>query len=661
MQPCSRRRFLRLTGLTATAALVGCQTDPLAIDRDTGWDTATGDGPWHSPDDRPGNGGRPGETGSPAGSETGNTGVVDDRVFADTGPELERRVPGSLVTAEGTEHTEIALHVVSGELPADMAGHVFIACAIPYGDGSPIFTGDGLITRVDMGGGSASLTTRVMKTPSYYADAATVGTSWAFDNTGMARTSLTLGARNFANTAFAVMGDRLLVTSDAGRPFELDTQTNEIATPVGWMHEWVDALPDWLDFLMTWPFPVVMTTAHPGVDPQTGELFSVNYGMSLFGEDSFLDVVVWDGEGGMSKWQIYHGGSPVTVEQSVHQIAVTRSYVIVVESAFLVETSEVLGFSAQEMPSVDTVMYIVPRSAMVAGVSVVEAKRVLLPRETIHFFADFEDDGDYVTVHLAHTCAVDAAEFLEAGDKREDGGAMRNDLIGMALTPTDLGAMARYVIDGRTGGVASSDLVYDEAFWGGPGLVAHRDFAPLRYTSLYFGNIGFHEELLVERMVDQYASYPYRNTPLGDLPIADGRPSSLCRYDTDALAVVDTYAFPDGRVGLSPTFVPRQGGTDDTDGYILMPVISDDTESDNSSGDELWVFDAADLAAGPLARLGHPDLDLPFTLHTAYMPSIGARTATYGVDVVADLDPVVSKMDADIQQLFRDHVYPHFS
>ena len=75
---------------------------------------------------------------------------------------------------------------------------------------TPLYNGDGLVYRFSFDKGNASLTTRVVKPPCYYADQATADTvngdrykGLEFQNLGIARTSLNkLGIRNQVNTAF---------------------------------------------------------------------------------------------------------------------------------------------------------------------------------------------------------------------------------------------------------------------------------------------------------------------------------------------------------------------------------------------------------------------------------------------------------------------------
>ena len=156
-----------------------------------------------------------------------------------------------------------------------------------------------------------------------------------------------------------------------------------------------------------------------------------------------------------------------------------------------------------------------------------------------------------------------------------------------------------------------------------------------------------------------YADYPYRKVPLSGLP-SETIPGTLYRVYQPTLEIVDTYVFPPGRLPISPQFVPREDSASDTDGYIVVWVCSDDASTEGSTGDELWIFDAANLNQGPLTRLAHPDLNIPFTLHTAWMPDIQPRTADYAVSIRDDIGDAVNRQSASIRAMFETQVYPHF-
>jgi Retinal pigment epithelial membrane protein len=194
-------------------------------------------------------------------------------------------------------------------LPEGLHGHIFIISAagsvdsqslfednivFPSSDGStPFYNGDGIVYRIDLDNleQGISLTTRLLKTPCYYADIATTKClpDFKFQNFGIMRMSKKLGIRNQLNTGFLPMkyseeeGERLLVTWDMGRPYEIDTKTLEIVTPVGFNEEWraMNYLLSRLPFQPNFCFKLVHSSAHPCFDPKSRQMFTVNCGWSV--------------------------------------------------------------------------------------------------------------------------------------------------------------------------------------------------------------------------------------------------------------------------------------------------------------------------------------------------------------------------------------------
>ena len=204
---------------------------------------------------------------------------------------------------------DIFLNVISGEIPTDLSGFVFINSGagsvnsnglpfpqnMPDGSpnqeyGAPVINGDGYMFRFDLSeSGKIHLKTSIFCTPCYYADKATSPIAnpkdnrfWhlGFKNYGIARISPKLGTRNQLNTAitpFRLPNDkgnlRLLATFDAGRPFEFDPKNLQLITPIGKNEFWQGGMPPF----MKQPIAMVLTTAHPVFDPKTQEVFSVNF------------------------------------------------------------------------------------------------------------------------------------------------------------------------------------------------------------------------------------------------------------------------------------------------------------------------------------------------------------------------------------------------
>ncbi|NJK62253.1 MAG: hypothetical protein HC921_05805 [Synechococcaceae cyanobacterium SM2_3_1] len=200
------------------------------------------------------------------------------------------------------------------ELPSDLRGSVYMVgpagsidsplapessdpyLVDPTREGTiMLYNGDGMIYRLDFDQPQQGvvLTTRLATPPDYIADAVTHTCpqyqDLKFESIGITRIG-SLGLRNQLNTAFLPMKfahedrTRLLLTWDMGRPYEIDPVTLELATPMGWNHEWetVTELVN-LPFEPKQPFQAIQTCAHPYFDPhqENGLVLTTNVGRSL--------------------------------------------------------------------------------------------------------------------------------------------------------------------------------------------------------------------------------------------------------------------------------------------------------------------------------------------------------------------------------------------
>ncbi len=208
------------------------------------------------------------------------------------------------------EEVELTLQVKEGALPSEIFGVIYFTsmCGslnsgglpIPErhpGDtyrnpefGTPQLAGDGMMFKLDFNtSGQANIKTLINKPPCYYADLATSRhnspsieskfSRYGFKSAGMTRASLQLGFRNELSVAvvpFQFQEDkhpRMMVTFDAGRPWEFNTQSLELITPIAQYDEWIKGTPPGLKF----PFYLIQTSAHPSFDPVTKDFFTVNY------------------------------------------------------------------------------------------------------------------------------------------------------------------------------------------------------------------------------------------------------------------------------------------------------------------------------------------------------------------------------------------------
>lgn len=639
------------------------------------------------------------------------------------------KVPSSVLRASRVEVQDASFEVVSGSIPKDLHGHLFIvgpvgtvaSGGLPYPNPTTVMNGDGMIVRVDFAEGAATFTTRIVETWDQRADAITNADDkfklLRFQPAGIARLGL-LGARDFANTAFQPFagGDqptRMLVTYDAGRPWEIDPLTLEAITPLGARNEWV---PSAVNIL---PFPLILSPAHPAYDPKTSELFTINYvrsfasilgigesaalgflpqpiqdevhalvsdfadpaaardaarsvrheplGQAILGHVESLfepaqDVdpqnscraLQWTGEGALVATSLMlPSGEPVVIKQSIHQIALTKNHLILLDTGFKLGIAQLfndpiagdLRFDAflrelLDKPQMDqTILYVVRRDALGLGTPAI-AQQVIIPVEADHFLADYDDHDGTITVHVAHAPATDLAEWWRPYDKqfytKEEGSYAAGFL---AVGAMDVGRLGRYEIDAATGTVTDSKVISDDEKLWAISLYAGRhlctlDPLPERIESLYWGTEGFYPDLLTDWVFDHYKNYAYRETPLSQIRDmgTSGRPSCIVRLDTKTMTLADTRVLPLGHLNSSLQFVPRPGCNGADEGWLFCTIFTNERV-------ELWILDAKDLNAEPTILVSK-DLTVGFTLHASWVDGpLLPRTATYAVSPNVDLAP----------------------
>ena len=615
-----------------------------------------------------------------------------------------REMPTSMLSSGGedlmTTGRTLELRVLGGQLPADIFGHVFIAGSIAT-PGRPAFSGEGVLYRADIEPGRVRLKQAVMRPPCFHADHALQdehhGGMLGFHDLGLTRLSPLLGVRTVLSNSPIALRDRMIVTTDAGRPWEFDPVTLELVTPIGKVDEWIGAIP------APWVFPLHLTSAHPAEDHRTGELFTANFANPGAGSSGFAHLIRWSKAGPLEHFQLIdEAGEPVVIEQCIHQIALTKNHVILQDSAFVVEmrqmaydaaelllpglpVRELFGGTQMRAQRPSTVLYLVPRSSLrprsgglAEAPTPVRAIRVEIPGESVHFLAQYDDD-DELELIIPHTPTLDVSEWVHEGETMLDGSHASQDIAGMQI-PCALtqGTLAVHTIDPRTGQRLASRTLCNDETWG----LALETHAPgpqeRKLEVVYFNTSGFAPELVPQRVLKTYND----RVDAALLPNRTGRPPRLLAFEI-ATGELTSYVCPRGWSMLSPCFVPRRGGDGPRDGYLVCLAHSGDSvpRPHDTSGEELWIFDAADIAAGPLCRLGHPELDFAFTVHSTWVPELRPSPRDYQVSIAADLDldyltrrsfgqlafwdlfsaAIHTAMQHDaVHQLLDEDVLPHF-
>ncbi|NEO84087.1 MAG: carotenoid oxygenase family protein [Spirulina sp. SIO3F2] len=550
-----------------------------------------------------------------------------------------------------------------------------IASKIKTGDS--LLNGDGMIYRLDFHvNNEAFLKTRLVKTPDYYADIATQidpdfnrykSFLYEFRSQGISRFSISLGLRSQLNTAFLAMkfgnddSDRMLVTYDTSRPYEIDLETLDTINPVGRNSEWKGEL-DSIDLFSKQPFRSILSTAHLAFDYSgKGEMFTVNYGRSLvnlmstiplvdslikiplsirfiltvslfitFGIiyrfssssifqsillimtlitiyginiksflsadkklDDFTYLLSWDGVNKLRRWQLLIQEKskvikPVSIRQTIHQIGVTKDYVILMDTAFVAGVTQLINQLSGWLRSIlgknaspESIIYIVQRADLKDDCTNVIAKKVSIPLEAAHFLVDYENPNQTITLHVSHLCGMQVAEWIR---RKEVSGFSKNTipdyLAGMQHNITDIGRLGRYEIDAKTGIITASKVITDNnCTWAADlytYLERYDDGTPIgKISNLYWGSFGLWSDLMTRYICKSYEEYKYRLLALNDvIELAKkGQPCSLFHLETESMSIKDHYLFPHDHMMLSPQFIPKGEMDDPTDGYITCVVF----------------------------------------------------------------------------------------
>ena len=694
------------------------------------------------------------------------------------------------------------LHLLSGTLPTDLQGHVFVnsvAGTVNYEtpaprdwpDGSPCpehaatnANGDGMLYRFDFHQtGRVDVKSRLLRTPCFHADHATrYGTDYYreglhFTSKGLTRMHDDLGTRNQVNTALLGFRFRpadpvhLAVTFDAGRPYLIDPVTLEPVTPIGTQEEWMQQFPDEMEHV----FPQIYCTAHPCFDPQTHEVFAVNYRKSLtnlmFGNgwdhglrvaggflleelssfadwvtgrdltaDGLLDavrqfvpfvgeknaqkhgeqfadryrepdsppllsdlrVVRWRGAE-LKSWRVLDDktGVPVAISQTVHQMELTEDYLLVSDSTIKQSLDLIYSLPFGHHDRLNNLLrkilahtvrpvtpcYLIRRADLTDDGTEVRAVACTIPYETIHFSLDYRNPDDRITLYSGHNSATCGGEWVRPFDRLaiDPDRPPAPDRIGLMTTSVmDISRVGKHVIDARTGEVVDTREFHEKGFtddaigtpigphtWGAA-LHTYRDDGgierrPDRVRQVFQYFDGLDGEVLTKFVYDLYADYDAERTLVPPEELLEyhrhGIPGCLARVDVGRMRIVDHYRCAAHEGLQSLQFLPRRrpegvpAGVDPaTDGYVVaLMQVGDPTGAATGCSRQLYLFDAADLAAGPVCRLTHPDLAWSFTIHSVYCPAIAAPTLDYRVDVREDYGWVLDRFgDDDKRARMRD-------
>jgi hypothetical protein len=175
---------------------------------------------------------------------------------------------------------------------------------------------------------------------------------------------------------------------------------------------------------------------------------------------------------------------------------------------------------------------------------------------------------------------------------------------------------------------------------------------------------GFSRDILPLRIFNAYKNVDARQVPLEKMVGGEGlhHNNSICRITTKDFAIADAYVFPD-RV-LLYTIATLDSKNQDGAGYVIAGVVTDQTAGERSSGHEYWVFNASDLAKGPICKLGHESLNNSTLFHAVYIPKTVAkkldqRAVSYQIPIREDYPKEeLEKWELSVLECFEDVIWP---
>ncbi len=443
------------------------------------------------------------------------------------------------------DEVDIEMTVV-GEIPAGLAGAYYRNGANPQFDQADDyhwFSGDGMIHGFFVEDGKVRYRNRFVRTPKWRAENAAGRRLFGTFGNPMTTDPSVLGTDSgVANTNIVWHGDRLLALEEGHMPFEMDPLTLESK---GYLNAYRDRV-----------------TAHPKIDPETGEM--VWFGYSI-GQMPFTNTCAY-GVTSASGEVLRRDNFEAPYSAMVHDFLVTRNHA-------LFPILPLTGSLERAMKGLPPYAWEPEKGAFVG---------VMARNAGVETMRWFETEACYV---------------FHPMNAWEEGSLIHADVMEYETAPLFPNA------DGSRGRNAPARLVRWTFDLAGASNQIRRE--PLDDMAGEF-----------PRLDDRRAGLSYRH---GWFAANAGRPGSVL---FDAIAHVDLKSgrravceFAPGDAPGEPVFVPRSADAAEGDGWLVATVYRG---AENRS--DFAVFDAQDVAAGPIATALMPRR-VPFGFHGNWRPA----------------------------------------
>lgn len=433
---------------------------------------------------------------------------------------------------------------VIGKLPADLDGVYLRNTQNPVHQPKGThhaFDGDGMLHLMSFRGGRCEYRNRFIRTKAFCEEqeagrslyAGLIDSPRRAERPGWGARG---GLRDSAATDVIVHAGRALATFyQCGEPYLLDARTLDFKGVAPWGER---VLADG------------GISAHPKVDPRSGELLFFNYSKKA----PYMHFGVVNSSGRLTHYVPVELPGP-RLPHDMHfteRFAILNDFPLFWDPALLAQGKHKVDY----FPELPSRFALVPRPGVGGPIRWFEAS----PTYVLHWLNAWEE-GDEVVLHGFHQG--------QPLPRRPGGGSAGFDNTGETMGTDRLEpTLYEWRFDLRTGQTRERRLselplefgMVNASYWG----------RPYRYSY---------------NMVAHPGSFLF-----------DG----ITRFDA-ATGATQTYLFGEGRYGSESPMAPRVGATAEDDGYVLSFIT--DMKADRS---ECLVLDARDIAAGPVATIVLP-------------------------------------------------------
>jgi carotenoid cleavage dioxygenase len=446
----------------------------------------------------------------------------------------------------GKEYEDPDLAIV-GKIPSDVEGVFFRAVPDPafppfMEDGAAVISGDGMVSALRIVGGKASFAIRYVQTERHKAEVAAGRALFGKYRNPFTDRPEALGLdRTVANTTPVWHAGRLLMTKEDGRPYRVDPRT------LGTMARY--------DFGGKLKSQTV--AAHVRIDPETGEMFFYGYEADGLASTKVAYCRV-DKHGALMSEQWFD--TPYCA--MMHDFAITKNYVLFPVYPTTCDAQRVKAGGdhwVHEMER-DSWVGVMPRYGSVAQLRWFKGPKGV---SCYHMMNAFEDADGRIQFDQCLS-SVNTFPFIQRAS-------------GLNIAPGESGSrLERWTLDVNQGGDRVTETVI-----GPPGdfpvIPARAQGRPYSYAWMLTMN-------------PQMQGPPVAGGPVGAMF------NLLLRLDFTGKPP-QSLALPPGSCFNEPVHVPSKDGHE---GWLLS--IVDSQTGPKEFKHALWIIDAGDIGAGPVAK-----------------------------------------------------------